>query len=896
MSTAFTFDVLQYNRSQFLKPNHKFPPLSPWLQPHLGPQGVAEALPGSSKDPVRPVEKVDAEAPPNLKGLTDTLTYKIGQWQTVEIMRECYNHRNYTRFTDYKEVKPELEWLSSHVDATRLVTVDFENHFQSTTPRFLLLGTMKSRVLIIKLQDPAPLEERVEMPEEIHAFLNNHILVGCEATEMLKVDFIPYYMVSVAELSKMITRHPRCPWTNHRQALDQRCNLKHVPTLLYNENYGSFGQKDWKRLIKYYPHPHIKTLARERHPNFLYRFSWPMNKWQASYCRNDAMSPLIHAVTLTLFNLSEDKFALPERKVDKEGLQAQVILASLLPLVEKAEGAEQQAIEKALASAREIVIKSKEGPSLVSKYPDAIPDLRDEEEQDYDMEPVENTRGDEEQATELPLEGESWKESREAAKRIRSLARSNLEASLVPQATSTPHKLDSGTKESANEEMETQCSVQMDVESQKKLERGEDSERVGFSSSTESSTSRTSRRDTEVHKGNVSSDKRRSDQARLKAKLQELRAERSRRRERQKTEGGERSKNRRDRTPSPALAPGHVPSMVFVPSRDRSRSQMDYRNRRQVEGLIPGRDTSRGGERRHRGREREAEAPKVFGRLGPPPKPFGTGMSEKAVEQRLNAPKGPAFTKAKPKGDRKVEDSGLGTTELSSNIEATEQSVAEAHSVGQSGNSSHLAANEGVAEARPFATNEIPGFVIPNRFKINPCFGVRCIFCGRNDGEKHRNVKDCKAYKENVAKFGLRPHLWPPVCTYKYCAAPQTHRFLVCPALHRRCPTCEVRGHDIEFCQTRLSELEAGYTEAKRGGLLTKRKDAQWDFRPPYGLDKLWTLEHAGQKYLVDWTEEQFREFYEAPGDASTQKTEKQPQGKTPKNKVQVLGTEMTSR
>ena len=59
-----------------------------------------------------------------------------------------------------------------------------------------------------------------------------------------------------------------------------------------------------------------------------------------------------------------------------------------------------------------------------------------------------------------------------------------------------------------------------------------------------------------------------------------------------------------------------------------------------------------------------------------------------------------------------------------------------------------------------------------------------------------------------------------------------------------------MRGHTREFCKERLSNLEEAYNNAKRGGLYTKKRDPQWNFYPPYGLEKTEGIKASGNDHI----------------------------------------------
>ena len=164
----------------------------------------------------------------------------------------------------------------------------------------------------------------------------------------------------------------------------------------------------------------------------------------------------------------------------------------------------------------------------------------------------------------------------------------------------------------------------------------------------------------------------------------------------------------KDRTPSPAVAPKFLPSMVFVPSRDRSRSQMERRNAKEMNDIRPGEESIAVSSTVKRIENRNVQNP-VFGRLGPPPGAFG---NEK-------------------QGGR--DDSGYESLSAS------------------------LTAQKGEAVARPFAVQAIHGLIIPNRFKINPSLGKRCYVCGKDAADRHREAKDCPQFKAKVSEFGQKP-------------------------------------------------------------------------------------------------------------------------------------------
>ena len=802
--------------------------------------------------------------PPNLRALTDNIAYRVAQWQTVDKMRSCYAGPKYTRETNMKNLPEAIKWLEEGMGDSMLLTIDLENQFNTPVPQFLLLGNLQSKVLVIKLANPVE-GGQVSIPDHLSRFLNAHILVGAGIEELRKIGFLPYYHVCAQALCRSITGHPACPWENLKNDIKGRTSLKHIPNLLYDENYGSYNKEDWDRLCKKYPHPQFKRYPNYRHPLSMYRFKWPMTEYQLAYCRNDAMSPLIQTLVLALLQLSEDRYTLPKNRVNTESLQTNVVLAGLLPMISRAEGVKLSHIEEKMKVVGELVCKGSTDLNLSrSKYPDAIPDLRDEEEE---CEAMEVEAGDllneddalEAQATCVPGDGE-WKKSRLAAQKIRLKA---LAEKYRKEKLPSSEAIGEAREAEVVEKEEDKVEIQVSLEPEDRLLTKEvDAVALPPTGELLSATEKKS-----------------------EPSSQDLRDSKSREgRQRERTRGRDKKKNR-FRTPSPTIAPKYVPSMVFVPSRNRSRSALDARNAEKARGVIPGSPSRSRSSRRERrcspsSRRDSSSSSGVFGRLGPPPKSFGTVGDFSALQTPMGPPVSTGFKRSSKKGsgaeERKTsssstlggEDSGLGESFLDS----------EANSV--------------VAEARAFAYNGSMDVIVPNRFRIQPKYGSACNMCGRSDPKKHHTTEDCPLYKGNVKEFGKNTELWPPRCTYKFCSAPHMHKFPVCPGLHKRCLRCEVRGHDEAFCGESLTSLREAYEAAKRGGYCTKKKDPQWNFEPPSGLEKLKPLKYQGKTYLVDWNPEQYAAFYGAPEAEGNSKASK-PNLNAPKNKLQILNTEI---
>ena len=375
-------------------------------------------------------QKQPEQIPPNLQGLTEDIKYKLAQWQPMEIMPKMYDQDKYTRQVKYTDIKEGLKWFGQYVGESKLISVDMENHFNTTIPRFVLLGSLNSRVLIIKLKDPE--DDKAEIPEELRVFFREHFLLGCSVREMLRVDFIPHFGLEVDDLSRRITQHKACPWENTRNNIRNRYGLKHVPTLLYSETYGCYSKADWEKYVKKYPHPHLNKAPKKRHPREVYDFKWPMTAVQRAYCRNDALGPFMHALVLALFDLSLDLFDLPMHRVPPSSLMAKIMLSAVVPLMEKAEGVNNVELETLMSEAQ----KRRNDPAVVPVLAApgaAIPDLRDEEEAgEYDYSVANTEEDDFALATEMAEDLEGWKPSTEAAKRIKA----ELGKSREPSKTS----------------------------------------------------------------------------------------------------------------------------------------------------------------------------------------------------------------------------------------------------------------------------------------------------------------------------------------------------------------------------------------------------------------------------------------------------------------------------
>ena len=182
--------------------------------------------------------------------------------------------------------------------------------------------------------------------------------------------------------------------------------------------------------------------------------------------------------------------------------------------------------------------------------------------------------------------------------------------------------------------------------------------------------------------------------------------------------------------------------------------------------------------------------------------------------------------------------------------------------------------------------------LVPDRYREHPRLSSKCTLCSRTGKKRHNHYSECSIFKAQLRKYGPDVTKWDPLCTYPHCANKTTHCLALCPALHRRCPTCKVRGHDAVYCSVTTQLKRRVYERYMHEGVRSKRGcptitlgdpkggkksekavpnprfDVQWTFSPETEAADLPEVVFEGVSYLVDWNPSKIEAYYRLPDHA----------------------------
>ena len=216
-------------------------------------------------------------------------------------------------------LQDSLLWLGEG-DASGLLSFDVEIIDQGPHdkyPYLLLLGTITGKTLIIELSSKTALKTYPDLPQPLVDFIRDRAIIGADLAPDL--DHFPNLSfnlsLDVRTISKVITTHPLSPWHNpkYKFHLSNKCGLKFLPMLIFGENYGPFyNHPIFNDYCKTWPHPHILSLHASKTMAKMYDWTFPLSAVQRSYCRNDALSPFTHLLTLLTFRIAAQEINIPD--------------------------------------------------------------------------------------------------------------------------------------------------------------------------------------------------------------------------------------------------------------------------------------------------------------------------------------------------------------------------------------------------------------------------------------------------------------------------------------------------------------------------------------------------------------------------------------------------------
>ena len=246
---------------------------------------------------------------------------KITQFQTTHVIHSKFASQVRElphNLLGSPRLQDSLLWLAE-ADSSGLLSFDVEIIDQGPREKFpylLLLGTITGKTLILELSPSNSLQTYPELPQPLVDFVQDRAIIGADLASDL--DHFPHLSfplsLDVRTISKVITTHPLSPWENPRYKfhLSNKCGLKYLPMLMFGENYGPFyNQPIFEDFCKTWPHPHVLRLHNSKTMKNMYNWAFPLTQVQRSYCRNDALSPFLHLLTLLMFRIAAQEMNVP---------------------------------------------------------------------------------------------------------------------------------------------------------------------------------------------------------------------------------------------------------------------------------------------------------------------------------------------------------------------------------------------------------------------------------------------------------------------------------------------------------------------------------------------------------------------------------------------------------
>ena len=906
------YDPTITKNSQYLKPEHTFPPNYP---------------------------TATAAAHSGIRALVALYDDYVTQLQTTHIIRPIYANVNYFKQSSLANMATSLEWLRAYVGESKLVSFDIEFVPKTKVPFLALLGTTQDRTLTVDLRAYKPDRGEPAIPPQLLDFLKEHIVVGAAIRNDIrdaKID-LPAYL-DVLELSNSITGHELCPWQGAFPDIDimRKTSLKHVPELLYNEWYGCLTNEDFIDRALTYPMDHIEDWPASRKPWNLYAWKFPVRGVQMAYCRNDSMAPFIHFYVLTLFELIGSKLKVPENKEEALGMEETLVLAAIAPKIrfnsQYPEQGSLRQLVKAACQAREEAL-----PPHVD-FPNLVPaGARDDEEEDEGGWPtLDELVGDgsetmelqDEEILEQAQDGEATQaEIRGARKRQRERA---LESQRKQAGTVKKNK---PLQKLTLEEIRKSLVVSSSSSSSSGSSSSSSSSSSGASSEGEDASEATSspkiqiivrrkkiedppQEETKPQKaaaiGDDQDEKERDRELREKAQ-EEKRVARQTKEQKEQEAALAALRNLRE-TPSghtdqslQARCDPSKPNISQIPVsmsrgdkpqgwvfhvkehwRDRSSSSIrsrSYTSRNPRPGRSPSRTRGATSPRSRRRTSSPARARAVA------PSSTITSAALHALEREARARKPGAFSRLGPPAvdpfprltswnsntGPQLNDSGIS---LERSFSSSEGNNSRPSSDLVSLPSTSVSQYRITAAASIASTGDSITEVHLNARLAKPDMGARCSFCGTSGANSHSSSDKCPHVKGFEKSHGKDRANWPNSCTYPLCESPKAHYIAMCPTLHSLCQPCGLRGHGPSAC-SRL-DLRTIYDKFKKDGLFSKRnKEPLWQFRPPPPINRT-PLLYEGKIYHVEWCTKSIADFW-------TRSDGEAPKGQ-PRSKAQRLG------
>ena len=259
------------------------------------------------EDSVFPVTSDD----PDLERLGHELGRRLGELHTsLGIPRK---HLDKVRVVpDSGTLAEGVAWLLPHLKPFNCVSLDTESCTSLQHISFVLFGSVDGHVLIV---DYRKLPDTV-FPQELRPLVEGRLVIGSRiAGDAKLLRGIEYRAGEVQKLSSHLQHHPLYPYRVPNSPGPGRAGiktgLKFIPEMIYGHHYGPLSST-WKGgdqgrwILNGYAQPF--DWPDWLYPSKFYRFgSSPPRQEQLAYMKNDACSPHIHVLLLTMLNVAEGK-------------------------------------------------------------------------------------------------------------------------------------------------------------------------------------------------------------------------------------------------------------------------------------------------------------------------------------------------------------------------------------------------------------------------------------------------------------------------------------------------------------------------------------------------------------------------------------------------------------
>ena len=248
---------------------------------------------------------------------TNLLTQRLKKMQTSHQIPPLWEGPKYNREVYLGARLPRaLEWFLPDVRATGLVSFDVEQIIKVGKPSIIILGSLQGKCLLIRIPQAVSQELPIKLPPELCTLLSSNLVLGCNLHKDVDMFNLRLpYTLDVLQVSKEITFHPLCPWTNPKSdgsPITQQHNLKHVPMLAFGQTYKTFFfQHDFESFCKKYPQGPLLALPTEYTMSKLYNWRGTLSEYQRSYARNDSQSPFIHLMVRAHLALAAGELEVP---------------------------------------------------------------------------------------------------------------------------------------------------------------------------------------------------------------------------------------------------------------------------------------------------------------------------------------------------------------------------------------------------------------------------------------------------------------------------------------------------------------------------------------------------------------------------------------------------------